>query len=100
MEGLMPFRATTLELAYGDMEYVRSVFGPKPVSRLDIIEYYDNAKMTWSEIDYTGLAKSTVTKWCRSNRVRPLHYYAPEGMKTVWFKDAEDAFAFKLKFGV
>jgi hypothetical protein len=56
--------------------------------------------MTWSEIDYTGLAKSTVTKWCRSNRVRPLHYYAPEGMKTVWFKDAEDAFAFKLKFGV
>jgi hypothetical protein len=82
------------------MEYVRSVFGPKPVTRIDIIEYYGNAKMTWTEIDYTGIAKSTILKWCRSNGIRPLHYYAPEGMKTVWFKDVEDAFAFKLKYGV
>ena len=96
----MPFRSTILEMVYGDMEYIRSVFGPNPIGREDLYEYYDNAKMTWPEVDYTGLAKSTVTNWCKEKGIRPLHYYAPEGMKTVWFKDAEDAFAFKLRFGV
>lgn len=97
----MPFRSTTLEMVYGDMEYVRSVFGPEAIGRDDIIEYFDNAKLTWSEIDYThGKSRSELVSWCKQMNIRPLHYYAPIGMKTIWFKDPESAFLCRLKFSL
>jgi len=97
----VPFRSTMLELVYGDMEYVRSVLGNDLITRDTIIDYFDNAKMTWSEIDYTqGKVRTEIVKWCKQMSIKPLHYYAPLGTKTIWFKDAESAFLCRLKFGL
>ena len=98
---LIPIRLTTLELVYGNMDYVRSVFGHDTlVTRELIIDYYNNAKHTWSKCDYSpSMHRGLITQWCRHFGIRPLHYYAPAGIKSIWFREPEDAFAFKLKFG-
>jgi hypothetical protein len=97
----VPFRSEMLELVYGNMEYVRSVFGPGEITRDTLIDYFDNARTTWSEIDYThGRTRNEIVKWCRSMNIKPLHYYAPMGTKTIWFKDPESAFLCRLKFGI
>jgi len=97
----VPFRSEMLELVYGNMEYVRSVFGPGELTRDIIIDYFDLARTTWSEIDYThGRTRNEIVKWCRSMDIKPLHYYAPMGTKTIWFKDPESAFLCRLKFGI
>ena len=97
----VPFRSTMLELVYGDMEYVRSVLGQGNISRDTIIDYFDNAKMTWSEIDYVqGKTRAELVAWCKQMSIKPLHYYAPMGMKTIWFKDPESAFLCRLKFSL
>lgn len=99
-EGLIPFRSTTLELVYGDIDYVRSVFGPGEVSRQDIIDYYDKARAEWAEVEIpVNLSRQDVVRWCRSNKIGSLHFYAPMTCRSVWFANAEDAFAFTLKFG-
>ena len=99
-EELIPFRPKTLELVYGNMDYVRSVFGDVKVTRMSLMEYYQNARRTWYKCDYPNQSnRSLVTKWCRELSIKPLHYYTPIGEGTIWFKEAEDAFAFKLKFG-
>ena len=97
----MPFRSTTLELVYGDMEYIRSVFGPIEVTRQMLGDYYDNAKMSWTECEIpAGYSRASATNWCRVTNIRPLHYYAPMGYKSIYFRDNADAFVFKLKFGI
>ena len=97
----VPFRSEMLELVYGNMEYVRSVFGPGELTRDLIIDYFDLARTTWSEIDYTqGKIRNELVKWCRAMDIKPLHYYAPMGTKTIWFKEAEHAFLCRLKFGL
>ena len=97
---LMPFRSTTLELVYGDMEYIRSVFGPAEITRGMLSDYYDTARATWQKCAIPkGYHRGTVTNWCKSVGIRPLHYYAPMGEKTIWFKNTLDVFAFNLKFG-
>lgn len=100
-EGLIPFRSQMLQLVYGDMEYVRSVLGLGEITRDTIIDYFDNAKLTWAEVDYTeDVARHELLRWCRHSNIRPLHYYAPIGMKTMWFKDPEAAFLCRLKFSL
>jgi hypothetical protein len=90
-----------LTLVYGDMEYVRSVFGPVQITRDMLIDYFDNARVTWSMIDYTqGKTRSELIKWCRTMNIKPLHYYAPMGAKIIWFKEEESAFLCRLKFGL
>ena len=97
----MPFRSTTLELVYGDMEYIRSVFGTGEVTREMLGSYYERAKFSWQRCAIpSGYHRGAVTKWCRTVGIRPLHYYAPMDTKTIWFKEATDCFAFKLKFGI
>lgn len=97
---LMPYRSTTLELVYGNMEYVRSVFGPVEVTRQMLADYYDNARINWTQFDFPkGYHRSEITNWCRTVGIRPLHYYAPMDCRSIWFRDQEDAFVFKLKFG-
>ena len=99
-EELIPLRSTTLELVYGNMEYVRSVFGPKEVTRKMLSDYYQDAHINWFKCDFpAGVHRGTVTRWCRDLNIRPLHYYSPLGLNAIWFKDKEDSFAFKLKFG-
>jgi hypothetical protein len=98
---LVPFRTTTIDLAYGGMEYARSVFGRENITRSDLIDYIDNAKLTWSKIDYPfGIARYNVVDWCKAHGIGPLHYVAPMGYRIVWFKEETDAFAFSLQFGI
>jgi len=97
----VPFRSEMLELVYGNMEYVRSVFGPVELTRDLIIDYFDLARTTWSEIDYThGRTRTELVKWCKLMNIKPLHYYAPMGTKTIWFKEPESAFLCRLKFSL
>lgn len=98
---LMPFRSTTLELVYGSMDYVRSVLGDGEITRQALSNYYTNARETWTKFDIPkGTHRGTVTRWCRQNQIKPLHYYAPMDCKIIWFKEKEDAFAYMLKFGI
>lgn len=97
----MPFRSTTLTLVYGSPEYVRSVLGPGPIGREDLVEYYSGARRTWPSVDYTkGLTHHEVSNWCKKNCQGGLHYYIPMGEKVVWFKEESDLFMFRLKFGI
>jgi hypothetical protein len=98
---LVPFRSSTIDLAYGGMDYVRSVFGPGEITRSNIIDYFDNAKLTWHKIEYPfGVARYNVVDWCKEHNVGPLHYVAPMGHRIVWFKEETDRFAFALQFGI
>lgn len=97
----VPFRSEMLELVYGDMGYIRSVFGPEEITRDALIDYFNNAKLTWSKVDYTrGKTRVELIRWCREMTIRPLHYYAPIGSKIIWFKEPETAFLCRLKFGL
>jgi hypothetical protein len=98
---LIPFRTTTIDLAYGGMEYARSVFGTENISRSDLISYIDNAKLTWPKVEYPfGVARYDVVDWCKAHNIGPLHYVAPMGHRIVWFKEETDRFAFSLQFGI
>ena len=110
----VPFRSEMLKLVYGDMDYIRSVFGPGEITRDTLIDYFDNAKVTWSKVDlmyrgqlptvhhcYTqGKTRIDLIRWCREMNIKTLHYYAPMGNKTIWFKESETAFLCRLKFGL
>jgi hypothetical protein len=90
-----------LQLVYGDMTYIRSVFGPVEITRDLLIDYFDNAKLTWSKVDYTlGKTRVELTRFCREMNIKPLHYYSPYGQKIIWFKEAEHAFLCRLKFSL
>ena len=97
---LIPFFPGTINLVYGGMDYARSVFGTDKITRSVIINYFDNARLHWPNTEYAGLARYTITNWCREQGVRPLHYTAPMGVGKVWFKDEHDLFLFKLRFGL
>jgi hypothetical protein len=90
-----------LQLVYGDMEYVRSVFGPGLITRETLIDYFDLARTTWTGVDYThGKTRIELLRFCKHMNIKPLHYYAPLGAKTIWFKESESAFLCRLKFGL
>jgi hypothetical protein len=97
----VPFRSEMLELVYGDMDYIRSVFGPGKITRDLIIDYFDNATVTWPKVDFTqGKTRLDLVRWCKSMNIKALHYYAPMGQKIIWFKEPETAFLCRLKFGL
>lgn len=97
----VPFRSEMLELVYGDMAYIRSVFGPGEITRNTLIDYFDTATLTWSKVDYTqGKTRLDLVRWCKSMNIKALHYYAPMGQKIIWFKEPETAFLCRLKFGL
>lgn len=97
----VPFRSEMLELVYGDMAYIRSVFGPVEITRALLIDYFDNAKVTWAKIDYTqGKTRVDLIRWCKEMNIKPLHYYSPMGQKIIWFREPETAFLCRLKFSL
>jgi hypothetical protein len=98
---LIPFRNTTIDLVYGGMDYARSVFGTEEITRTDIVNYFDNARVYWSSAEIPfGISRHQVVTWCREKGIRPLHYYTPMSMRTIWFEEEQDLFAFKLRFGL
>ena len=95
---LVPLSAKVIEWVYGDAEYVRSVFG-KEITRVDLKNYYQDAKDTWTEIKgVEETLRPDIHAWLRSTGIQGLDYYHPLGFKAIWFKKPEDAFAFTLKF--
>ena len=97
----VPFRSEMLQLVYGDMDYIRSVFGLGELTRDTFIDYFDKAKLTWPKVDYTlGKTRVELIRFCKDMNIKPLHYYAPMGSKIIWFKEAEHAFLCRLKFGL
>jgi len=97
---LVPFRSSTIDLAYGGMEYARSVFGTDKITRSAIIDYFDNARANWTSVPIPqNVTRNAVTSWCKEKGIRPLHYYTPTSERTIWFKEDADLFAFTLKFG-
>lgn len=95
---LLPLSAKVIEWVYGDAEYVRSVFG-KEITRVDLKNYYQDAKETWTEIKgVEETLRLDIHAWLRSIGIRGLDYYYPLGFSAIWFKKPEDAFAFTLKF--
>lgn len=98
---LVPFRSTTIDLVYGGMDYARSVFGTEKITRTDIVNYFDNAREYWSSAEIPkGISRHQVVTWCKERGIRPLHYYTPMSMRTIWFEEDADMFAFTLKFGL
>lgn len=97
---LIPFLPNTVDLVYGGLDYARSVFGTEKISRTLIVNYFDNARRTWPNTEYAGLARYVITNWCREQDIKPLHYMAPMGVGKVWFREEHDLFLFKLRFGV
>jgi len=90
-----------LELVYGDMAYIKSVFGPGEITRDLLIDYFDNAKLTWTKVDFTqGKTRVELVRWCKEMAIKPLHYYSPYGQKVIWFKEPETAFLCRLKFSL
>ena len=97
----VPFRSEMLKLVYGDMDYIRSVFGPGEITRDTLIDYFDNAKVNWATVDFTqGKTRVDLIRWCKEMNIKTLHYYAPMCNKTIWFKESETAFLCRLKFGL
>ncbi len=98
---LVPFRNATVDLVYGGMDYARSVFGTKEITRTTIVNYFDNARADWSSVQIPqGTSRHQIITWCKEQGIKPLHYYQPMSEKTIWFKEDTDLFAFTLKFGV
>jgi len=98
---LIPLSPYVMQLAYGDLDYVRSVFGTTDINRYDLELYYNNASKYWTKI--TGVEekmREQIGKWLRSSNMRGLDYWFPLGRNAMWFKYPEDAFAFSLKFGI
>jgi hypothetical protein len=98
---LLPLSPFVLEMVYGDIEHIRSVFGRVDINRYDLECHYNNAKKMWTEIKgVEENLRSDVYSWLRSTGIRGLDYYYPIGFRAIWFAKPEDAFAFTLKFGV
>lgn len=95
----IPFSTTTLTLVYGDLEYIRSVFGTDAVTRDMIIEYFEEARASWLRDSYLGISWHSLKHWCNEQGIGRLHYYAPPSGHTIYFKQVEHLFLFKLKFG-
>ena len=99
--GVVPLSPYVRQLAYGDDDYVKSVFGTTDVSHLDIARYYENASKTWTTVPgVTEKFRKDIGIWFRETNIRGLDYWFPLGRNKVWFRHPEDAFAFRLKFGL
>ena len=99
---LVPLSARVIEWVYGNPEYLQSVFGSTSVNRSQLREYYQEAERTWTKVPFNDLygMREQATSWLRSANIKGLDYFFPFGRKYIWFKSAEDAFAFRLKFGI
>lgn len=98
---LIPVLPGTVNLVYGGMDYARSVFGTDKITRSVLIDYFDNARLHWPNTEYpSNTARYTIVNWCKEHGIKPLHYIAPMGVGIVWFKEEQDLFAFKLRFGI
>jgi hypothetical protein len=86
-------------MVYGDLEYIRSVFGRLDINRHDLEQYYIRAKDKWHQASCSPNIRNDFGSWQREVGIKGLDFYAPIGYGTIWFKNLEDAFAFKLKFG-
>ncbi len=96
---LVPLSANVVEWVYGNPQYVGSVFGTGNPTRKQLTDYYENAKEKWNRVPFTYRKRQQAYDWLKQNNIRGLDYYFPIGYKEIWFKNIEDAFAFKLKFG-
>ena len=99
---LVPLSPFILNMVYGDDDYVRSVFGTTDITRQDIEQYYQKAKLQWRaiKIDRAELHRLAIGAWLRQNKISGLDFYFPINHNCVWFKQDADAFAFTLKFGI
>lgn len=99
---LVPLSAKVIEWVYGNPEYIGSVFGTNTVTRQMIRDYYQQAEREWHKIYFNDLygVRDRVHIWLRASKISGLDYFYPLGRKCIWFKDARDAFAFCLKFGI
>jgi hypothetical protein len=97
---LVPLSPYVLSVVYGDNEYVRSVFGRLDITRQELEQYYQRAKGKWHTARLLPTMRTEFSLWQREICLRGLDFYAPLGYDTIWFKNLEDAFAFKLKFGI
>jgi hypothetical protein len=98
---LIPLSPYVLTWVYGDDDYVRSVFGTLDITRQDIEFYYQKAKSKWTTIGSSCVEswRIPIGAWLRENNIKGLDFYFPFGQETLWFKQEQDAFMFKLKFG-
>lgn len=97
---LIPLSLYVLDMVYGDEQVIKSVFGRTDISRYDLECYYQSAKHNWTEIsNVSEILRRDIGIWARSIQLKALDFYFPIGQKTIWFKNPEDAFAFKLRFG-
>ena len=96
---LVPLSSNVVEWVYGNSEYVGSVFGTTNPTRRQLTDYYENAKSRWYRVPFTYKKRQDAYVWLKSNNIQGLDYYFPIGHREIWFKQIEDAFAFKLKFG-
>lgn len=98
---LVPLSPFILNMVYGDDNYVRSVFGTTDITRADIEQYYQKAKLQWRaiKIDKAELHRPAIGSWLRQSNILGLDFYFPIGHNCIWFNRKEDAFAFTLKFG-
>lgn len=98
---LIPFLDATVDLVYGGLDYARSVLGTNKITRSLIIDYFDHAQATWPKTTMPKDASRAVVKtWCKELGIKPLHYYSTMHNRYIWFKEEQDSFAFKLKFGL
>ncbi len=99
--GLVPLSPYVRQLAYGDDDYIRSVFGTAEINHYDIAGYYERASKTWTTVlGVTENMRKDIGVWFRETNIRALDYWFPMGRNKVWFRHPEDAFAFRLKFGL
>lgn len=98
---LIPLSPYILNMVYGGDDCVRSVFGTTDITRQDLDQYYQKAKLQWStiKIDRAELHRPAIGSWLRENNIAGLDFYFPIGHGCIWFKREQDAFMFKLKFG-
>jgi len=97
----IPFSTTTLTLVYGELEYIRSVFGTDAVTRDMIIKYFEEARKNWPKATYgRKMSWEELKCWCIAQDIGRLHYYVPPGTLDVFFKNPKHLFLFNLKFGL
>jgi len=97
---LLPLSQYVIELVYGDLEYVRSVLGTTDITREELDQYYKRAKDSWHIVEIDVKNRNEHTAWFRSVGIKGLDFYHPLGYKNIWFRNAEDAFTFRLRFGL
>lgn len=62
----IPFSTTTLTLVYGELEYIRSVFGTDAVTRDMIIDYFAKARESWPTDAEHATLQAAVNEACKS----------------------------------